>query len=71
MSVIILTKPSDLEYETIKLMQSFIEHNISVRVCQFSNFDIVLNKGAFYKGSLIQLPKIVLVRLGAGISKKQ
>lgn len=68
MSVLILTKYTSHEYETTMLVESFDKKNINVQVCQFCNFDIIINKGIFYKGKAFDLPEIVLVRLGAGIT---
>lgn len=70
MTVLILTKQQVNDYETVKLVETFTERNISVRVCYFKKFDIVINKGIFYDGEEILLPSIVLVRLGAGIGKR-
>ena len=71
MSVIILTKQSETDYETSRLIESFSSKNILVRVCHPDSFDIVVDrdirKGIKYKGEDIELPKLVLVRLGAGI----
>jgi RimK family alpha-L-glutamate ligase len=70
-SVIILTKQSETDYETSRLIESFSSKNILVRVCHPDSFDIVVDrdirKGIKYKGEDIELPKLVLVRLGAGI----
>lgn len=71
MSVIILTKQSETDYETSRLIESFNNSNITFRVCHPDHFDIVVDrdirKGIKYKGEDIELPKLVLVRLGAGI----
>jgi len=70
-SVIILTKQSETDYETSRLIESFNNSNITFRVCHPDHFDIVVDrdirKGIKYKGEDIELPKLVLVRLGAGI----
>ena len=71
MSVIILTKPDKHDFETTKLVEEFESRQIQVRVCQFKHFDVIINKGIFYKGKGIVLPSIVLVRLGAGITRKE
>jgi len=71
MTVLILTKQKDSDYETTKLLNSFIEKNISVKICYFNRFDIVINHGIFYDGERIDNPKIVLVRLGAGITRAE
>ena len=71
MSVIIITKQSTSDYETSRLIESFTQKDISVRVCHPDDFDIIVDrdikKGIKYKGEEIELPKLVLVRLGAGI----
>lgn len=71
MSVIIITKQTETDYETGRLIESFKSKDIPVRVCFPDDFDIVVDrdirKGIKYKGEDIELPKLVLVRLGAGI----
>lgn len=67
-SVIILTKHTTLEYETSKLLISFMDSNIDASVCQFANFDIVTGQQIRYNGEDFSLPDLVLVRLGAGIT---
>lgn len=67
-SVIILTKQTTIEYETAKLLSSFIAEGIDASVRQFSNFDIVINQSIKYNGEDFDLPDLVLVRLGAGIT---
>jgi len=67
-SVIILTKQSTIEYETSKLLSNFIAAGIDVSVRQFNNFDIVVNQSIKYDGEEFDLPDLVLVRLGAGIT---
>jgi gamma-F420-2:alpha-L-glutamate ligase len=70
-SVIILTKQSTLEYETSKLLISFMDSNIDASVCQFSNFDIITGQSIKYNGEDIALPDLILVRLGAGITSTE
>jgi RimK family alpha-L-glutamate ligase len=71
MSVIIITKQTTEDYETRKLVESFTAKEIQVRVCAPDLFDIIVDKdirkGIKYKGEDIELPQLVLVRLGAGI----
>lgn len=71
MSVIIITKQAETDYETSRLLESFASKNIAVRVCHPDDFDIVVDrdirKGIKYKGEDVELPELVLVRLGAGI----
>ena len=71
MSVIILAKHNKHEYETTKLVEKFQEKKIASMVCYFENFDIILNDGIYYDGVKIELPRVVLVRVGAGIGKKE
>lgn len=70
-SVIILTKQTTLEYETSNLLLSFLNADISATVCQFDNFDIIIGQGMKYLGEDFELPNLVLVRLGAGITPEQ
>ena len=67
-TVIILTKYTATEYETAKLLSNFIAAGIDASVRQFVNFDIVINQGIKYNGEDFELPNLVLVRLGAGIT---
>lgn len=67
-SVIILTKQTDLDYETAKLLSNFIAEGIDVSVRQFKNFDIVINQPIRYNGEDFKMPDLVLVRMGAGIT---
>ena len=71
MSVIIITKQAETDYETSRLLESFKSKDIAVRVCHPDDFDIVVDrdirKGIKYKGEDVELPELVLVRLGAGI----
>ena len=71
MSVIIITKQSENDYETSRLLESFASKNIIVRVCHPDDFDIVVDrdirKGIKYTGEEVEIPQLVLVRLGAGI----
>lgn len=71
MSVIILSKVDRNEYETTKLVDSFTSKGINARVCHPDNFDIIVDKdissGIKYNSEPIELPQLVLVRLGAGI----
>lgn len=71
MSVIILTKFERNEYESNRLVESFAAKGVTARMCHPDDFDIIvdrnLHEGIKYKGETIELPKLVLVRLGAGI----
>jgi gamma-F420-2:alpha-L-glutamate ligase len=66
--VIILTKQTTIEYETDKLLSNFIAAGINASVRHFNNFDIVVNQSIKYNGEDFDLPDLVLVRLGAGIT---
>jgi RimK family alpha-L-glutamate ligase len=71
MSIIVITKQAKTDYETSRLLESFAAKNIETRVCHPDDFDIIVDrdirKGIKYKGEDIELPQLVLVRLGAGI----
>jgi len=71
MTVIILTKLDRNEYESERLVQSFAAKSIPARMCHPDDFDIIvdrdLHRGIKYQGEDLELPKLVLVRLGAGI----
>jgi RimK family alpha-L-glutamate ligase len=71
MTVLILSKQERNEYETSRLVESFTSKGIESRVCHPDNFDIIVDKhiasGIKYNGEQIELPQLVLVRLGAGI----
>jgi gamma-F420-2:alpha-L-glutamate ligase len=71
MTVLILTKSKKDEYETINLLNSFKNRNIKARVCQFNSLDLVINDKIYYNGEPFELPKIVLPRLGAGITRAE
>lgn len=71
MTVIILTKLDRNEYESERLVQSFAGKGIEARMCHPDDFDIIvdrdIHRGIKYRGQNLELPKLVLVRLGAGI----
>jgi len=71
MTVLILTKLDRNEYESERLVESFTAKGIDARMCHPDDFDIIVNKdihsGIKYQGEDMLLPKLVLVRLGAGI----
>lgn len=71
MSVIIITKQTNSDYETGKLVDSFTSKGIVAQVCHPDEFDIVVDKdirkGIKYQGKDIETPDLVLLRLGAGI----
>jgi gamma-F420-2:alpha-L-glutamate ligase len=70
-TVLILTKNERNEYETSRLVDSFAAKGIETRACHPDDFDIIVDRnikgGIKYKGQDMELPKLVLVRLGAGI----
>jgi len=71
MTVLVLTKLDRNEYESNRLIESFRSKGIAARMCHPDDFDIIVNrdiqKGIKYNGEDMKLPKLVLVRLGAGI----
>lgn len=71
MTVLILTKLERNEYESNKLIESFATKGIEARMCHPDDFDIIVDrdirKGLKYKGEDFEMPRLVLVRLGAGI----
>ena len=72
--VLILSKQTRNEYETARLVESFALKNINARVCHPEDFDIVVGHDNIkdsikYKGESFALPKLVLCRLGAGITE--
>ena len=71
MTVLILTKLDRNEYESNRLVESFATKGITAQMCHPDDFDIIVDrdirKGIKYKGEDLELPKLVLVRLGAGI----
>jgi gamma-F420-2:alpha-L-glutamate ligase len=71
MTVLILTKLYRNEYESNRLVESFASKGIIARMCHPDDFDIIvdrdIHKGIKFKGQDMELPRLVLVRLGAGI----
>jgi RimK family alpha-L-glutamate ligase len=71
MTVLILTKQDRNEYETSRLVESFTNKNIAVTVAHPDDIDIIvthdIQSGLKLKGQELPMPKLVLVRLGAGI----
>jgi RimK family alpha-L-glutamate ligase len=71
MTVIILTKLDRNEYESNRLLESFASKGIEASMCHPDDFDIIvdrdIHRGIKYRGEDMELPKLVLVRLGAGI----
>ena len=69
--ILIITKLDRNEYETTKLVESFESKGIDVITAHPDDFDIIVDidirSGLKYKGNEFELPKLVLVRLGAGI----
>jgi len=72
MTVLILSKHAETEYENSRLLESFSKYNINASIANPNNFDIVvgkdIGKGLKYNGTLIDLPKILLTRTGSGTS---
>ena len=71
MTVLILTKLDRNEYESNRLVEAFAAKSITAKMCHPDDFDIIVDKnirkGIKYKGEDMELPDLVLVRLGAGI----
>lgn len=71
MTVLILTKLDRNEYESNRLIESFKAKGIECMAAHPDDFDIVvdrdIHRGIKYRGQDLALPKLVLVRLGAGI----
>lgn len=71
MTVLILTKNDRNEYENTRLMESFSAKGIEAVITHPDDFDIIvdrdIHKGIKIKGKTMEMPKLVLVRLGAGI----
>jgi RimK family alpha-L-glutamate ligase len=71
MTVIILTKLDRNEYESTKLVESFTSKGITVTMAHPDDFDIIVDrdirKGIKFKSQDLEMPQLVLVRLGAGI----
>jgi RimK family alpha-L-glutamate ligase len=71
MTVLILTKLDRNEFESNRLVESFDAKGIRATMCHPDDFDIIVDKdirkGIKYKGQDMELPNLVLVRLGAGI----
>jgi RimK family alpha-L-glutamate ligase len=71
MTVLILTKNDRNEYESGRLIESFKNKGIDVVMAHPDDFDIIvdrdLQQGIKMRGKTMELPKLVLVRLGAGI----
>jgi glutathione synthase/RimK-type ligase-like ATP-grasp enzyme len=71
MTVLILSKQTPTEYETSRLIASFANKGITAIPTHPDNYDIIVNKdirsGVKYKGQDLELPQLVLGRIGAGI----
>jgi len=71
MTVLILTKNDRNEYESGRLIESFKNKCIDAVMAHPDDFDIIvdrnLQQGIKLRGKTMELPKLVLVRLGAGI----
>ena len=68
----ILSNQKEDEYETSRLLEKFHAKNITVEIVNPDFFDIVVNRdikqGVRYQGKTVELPRVLLVRFGAGIS---
>lgn len=71
MTILILSKQERNEYETTRLVQSFEAKGLPARVCHPDNFDILvgqdIKQSVKYLAQDLDLPQLVLCRLGSGI----
>jgi RimK family alpha-L-glutamate ligase len=71
MTVLVLTKLDRNEYESNRLIESFLSKGIRAEMCHPDDFDIIvdgdIHTGIKFQGKDMELPELVLVRLGAGI----
>jgi len=71
MTVLVLTKLDRNEYESNRLIESFLSKGIHAEMCHPDDFDIIvdgdIHTGIKFQGKDMELPELVLVRLGAGI----
>ena len=69
--ILIITKNERNEYETNRIVDSFKSKGIEAAGFHPDDFDLIvdhdLKQGIKYKGVDIEMPELVLVRLGAGI----
>lgn len=69
----ILSKGDSFEYENARLVESFASKGITATVIDPLECDIIVNRdikqGIRYFGKPVELPDLMLVRFGAGISK--
>lgn len=73
LTVWILSKPNGFEYENARLVECLERKGINAVIVDHGSFDIIVNKdikqSIRYQGEFIELPNLLLVRFGAGISK--
>jgi len=73
MTVWVLSKEDELAYENKRLLESFAAKKITAKLVQASDFDIIVTRDSantiLYQGKHVELPEVLLVRIGAGISK--
>lgn len=73
MTVMILSKQKETDYENARLLEKFELFGISARILHPDHFDIVIGTsighGLKYNGKELELPKILLVRTGSGTTK--
>jgi glutathione synthase/RimK-type ligase-like ATP-grasp enzyme len=71
MTIMIISKQDTNDYETKRLLESFSSKNISTSLKHPDNFDLAISQdfqsSIKYKSETLELPKLVLCRIGAGI----
>jgi RimK family alpha-L-glutamate ligase len=71
MTILIISKQDRNDYETKRLLDSFANKNISATVKHPDDFDLAISQDVVssikYKSDTLELPKLVLCRIGAGI----
>ena len=70
MSVLILSKKDESEYENYRLVKSLADLGIPATIYHPDKFDVIVGKntgyGIKYNGQEVDMPKLVLTRTGSG-----
>lgn len=70
MSILILSKRDEGEYENRRLVESLSKHGIPATIYHPDNFDVIVGKGTGhgikYNGQEFDMPNLVLTRTGSG-----